>query len=130
MKKLVLLLLCALFLVGCGNKEENSVKKATAKYINALKKGNLKAFKASVTEESFKEWTDLFSTEKEQKSMMDGTKTYMLKAPKPKFSDIKVDGDKATIKVKMVVKGEEFSEEPIKLVKVKGEWKVVNLESI
>lgn len=130
MRNLIILLVLSLLFVGCGDKDEVAVKKATNSYVNALKKGDLKGFRTSVTANSFKEWAELFETEEEQEAMMDGTKNYMKKAKNPKFSNIEINGNEATLTMDLMVDGENLTDEPLRLLKEKGKWKVINLDII
>lgn len=116
---LTLLLFSFTMFVGCGG-DEGKIKSTAKKYFKAMEKGDFKAAGKCLCKKS-KEEFDKTLENKEMKAFMEEMTKAMFAEAKPKFGEVKIDGDKATIKVTMKMMGKESTDD-IPLVKEGGKW--------
>ncbi len=121
-KMMVLLALCAAAIAGCGPKTPEAV---ALKFMECQLKGDLDGAMKYMTKDG-KKMIEGFKTmagDKWKEEVKKDVEKH--KGVKVAKKDVKIDGDKATVKITLSKEGEkETEEEEIKLIKEDGEWKV------
>lgn len=118
---LSLILFTFTMFVGCGG-DEAKIKSTANGLISAMKKGDMEKAQKFLTKEGAKEMKDqLKDMKKEEKEMM----VTMMKAmfADAKIGEVKVEGDKATLKFTTKGFDGKDSEEDMNFVKEGGKWK-------
>lgn len=110
-------LLCCTALGACGSSEEDKVKDSLQSFQQAVQDKDRTAFCDAVTSEQIRKADDC----EKQVKVSDLESIGEVKGIKAE--NIKVDGDKATAKVSVTVRGEATSDDAT-FRKVDGDWKI------
>jgi|SRR5680860_112609 len=119
MRKLLplVLLTCCAALVACGSSEEDKVKESLDSFQQAVQDKDKKAFCDAVTSAQIRKSDDC------EKQVKTSDLESIGEVKDIKAENIKVDGDKATAKVSVTVRGEPTSDDAT-FRKIDGDWKI------
>lgn len=119
MRKLLplVLLTCCAALVACGSSEEDKVKESLDSFQQAVQDKDKKAFCDAVTSAQIRKSDDC------EKQVKTSDLESIGEVKDIKAENIKVDGDKATAKVSVTVRGEATSDDAT-FRKIDGDWKI------
>jgi hypothetical protein len=113
----LLLVACCAALAACGPSDEDQVKESLDSFVQAVKDKDEGAFCDTVTSEQIRKSDDC------QKQIKAADLESIGEIKDIKAEDIQVDGDKATAKVSVTVRGERTSDDAT-FRKVDGDWKI------
>jgi len=110
-------LLCCTALAACGSSDEDKIGESLDSFQQAVKDKNEKAFCAAVTSKQIRKSDDCAKQVKAADLKSIG------EVKDIKAENIKVDGDKATAKVSVTVRGKRTSDDAT-FRKIDGDWKI------
>ena len=111
------LIVCCPVLAACGSSDEDKVRESLDSFVQAVKDKDKGAFCESVTSEQIRKSDDC------EKQIKAADLESIGEVKDIKAEDIKVDGDKATAKVTVTVRGERTSDSAT-FRKIDGDWKI------
>lgn len=113
----VALLACCAALAACGSSDEDKIGESLDSFQQAVEDKDRKAFCETVTSEQIRKSDDC------EKQVKASDLESIGEVKEIKAENIKVDGDKATAKVSVTVRGERASDDAT-FRKVDGDWKI------
>ena len=113
----VALLACCAALAACGSSDEDKIGESLDSFQQAVQDKDGKAFCEAVTSEQIRKSDDC------EKQVKTSDLESIGEVKDIKAENIKVDGDKATAKVSVTVRGEPTSDDAT-FRKIDGDWKI------
>ena len=110
-------LLCCTALAACGASDEDKIGESLTSFQQAVQDKDEKAFCAAVTSEQIRKADDC------EKQVKAADLTSIGEVKDIKAENVKVDGDKATAKVSVTVRGQRTSDDAT-FRKIDGDWKI------